>query len=109
MSRRLALSRPYDERFRGYGKNKIAHLAWLRALGTPLHVHARGFVVHRLHAESGAKAAWRAAYSVGTPHNTRQFWRLEGQLKSGSYEPALSKASAACFGAARRTVASGGA
>jgi hypothetical protein len=48
----------YDERFYGYGKNKIEYISHLRFLNYSFHVLPEGFLVHHPHPNSKAKAAW---------------------------------------------------
>jgi hypothetical protein len=48
----------YDERFYGYGKNKIQHISHLRYRGIPFYVLPRSFVVHHPHPESNVKHVW---------------------------------------------------
>lgn len=72
----------YDSRFRGYGWNKVALLAHLKALGFSFRVHPAGYLVHRQHERSGAdllyqgqkrayeQAAAAAASKGGTGGNT---------------------------------------
>ena len=57
-SRPRPLTPYYDERFHGYGKNKIQHVAHLRFRGMPFSVLPRAFLVHHPHPDSGAKGAW---------------------------------------------------
>jgi hypothetical protein len=56
------LARPiapyYDERFHGYGKNKIQHVSHLRILGYQFRVLPEGFIVHNPHLESKVKETW---------------------------------------------------
>jgi hypothetical protein len=61
--RRLAVRAPrspyYDERFYGYGKNKIQQIAHLRARGFKFHIlQTTGFVIHFPHPESTTKEVW---------------------------------------------------
>jgi hypothetical protein len=49
----------YDERFHGYGKNKIEHVSHLRLLGYQFRVLPEGFLVHNPHEESTAKEQWK--------------------------------------------------
>jgi hypothetical protein len=49
----------YDERFHGYGKNKIQHVAHLRVLGYQFAILPEGFIVHYPHRESKAKISWK--------------------------------------------------
>ena len=48
----------YDERFHGYGKNKIQHVSHLRFQGVPFVVLPRAFLVHHPHPESKVKGVW---------------------------------------------------
>jgi Glycosyl-transferase for dystroglycan len=50
----------YDERFHGYGKNKIEHLQHLRLLGYRFEILPDGFLVHNPHVDSRAKLDWNA-------------------------------------------------
>lgn len=48
----------YDERFRGYGRDKITHLAYMcNGLGVALEVHPTAFVVHTPHPKAPTFAA----------------------------------------------------
>eukprot|EP00877_Chromochloris_zofingiensis_P010242 jgi/Chrzof1/5471/Cz16g04170.t1 len=46
----------YDQRFRGYGNDKISHVHWANATGFKFQVHPNAFVVHRPHRKS--KVFW---------------------------------------------------
>ena len=48
----------YDERFYGYGKNKIQLISHLRFMGYHFSVLPKGFIVHNPHVESVAKQTW---------------------------------------------------
>lgn len=48
----------YDERFYGYGKNKIQMISHLRMMGYQFSVLPEGFIVHNPHTESKAKKVW---------------------------------------------------
>lgn len=48
----------YDERFYGYGKNKIQHISHLRFRGVSFFVLPQAFVVHHPHPESSVKQVW---------------------------------------------------
>jgi len=68
---RLALRSPrspyYDERFYGYGKNKIQQISHLRERGYKFSLMpSTGFFVHHPHPESETKAVWndRAAHDL---------------------------------------------
>lgn len=51
----------YDERFSGYGKNKIQLVSHLRFLGYEFRVLPRAFAVHHPHPESRHKEVWNDA------------------------------------------------
>lgn len=48
----------YDERFHGYGKNKIQLIAHIRFLGYKFFVLPEGFIVHNPHLPSTSKREW---------------------------------------------------
>jgi hypothetical protein len=48
----------YDERFYGYGKNKIQLISHIGALGYQFSILPEGFVVHNPHPESAVKETW---------------------------------------------------
>merc|ERR1712196_261128 len=48
----------YDERFVGYGKNKIQHINHVRFLGFQFSVVPHSFVLHFPHPTSSAKEKW---------------------------------------------------
>lgn len=48
----------YDERFYGYGKNKIEMISHLRFMGYQFSILPEGFIVHYPHPESVAKKTW---------------------------------------------------
>jgi hypothetical protein len=48
----------YDERFYGYGKNKIQLISHLRFMGYHFSVLPKGFICHNPHIESVAKTTW---------------------------------------------------
>ena len=48
----------YDERFYGYGKNKIELISHLRFMGYQFSILPEGFIVHNPHPESQAKETW---------------------------------------------------
>jgi len=49
----------YDERFYGYGKNKIQHISHLRMSGYSFYVLPEGFVTHNPHPDSQSKQVWK--------------------------------------------------
>ena len=48
----------YDERFHGYGKNKIQYFAHIRSMGYKFQILPKGFSVHMPHPESATKHTW---------------------------------------------------
>lgn len=50
----------YDERFHGYGKNKIQLISHLRVMGYSFAILPEGFIVHAPHSISNAKRAWES-------------------------------------------------
>eukprot|EP00559_Dactyliosolen_fragilissimus_P008950 CAMPEP_0184861532 /NCGR_PEP_ID=MMETSP0580-20130426/6198_1 /TAXON_ID=1118495 /ORGANISM="Dactyliosolen fragilissimus" /LENGTH=370 /DNA_ID=CAMNT_0027359063 /DNA_START=310 /DNA_END=1419 /DNA_ORIENTATION=- len=54
----LPLSPYFDERFHGYGKNKIQEIVHLRAKGYRFFVLPEGFIIHRPHPTSDSKKIW---------------------------------------------------
>ncbi|KAL3925639.1 MAG: hypothetical protein SGILL_000267 [Bacillariaceae sp.] len=48
----------YDERFHGYGKNKIELISHLRKSGYRFRVLPEGFIIHNPHPESSVKETW---------------------------------------------------
>ena len=48
----------YDERFYGYGKNKIQMISHLRFLAYQFSILPKGFIIHNPHEESKAKKVW---------------------------------------------------
>ena len=51
----------YEERFTGYGKNKIQHLVHLRYAGWRFSVIGRSFLTHFPHHKSAARVEWEGA------------------------------------------------
>jgi hypothetical protein len=49
----------YDERFHGYGKNKIELISHLRKMGYQFSILPEGFIVHNPHTESHIKDDWK--------------------------------------------------
>ena len=54
----------FDERFVGYGKNKIQHVSHLRKIGFAFAVLPRQFLVHVPHPKSTAKNQWVSSYET---------------------------------------------
>jgi len=54
----------HDARFRGYGYNKIQHIAHLNATGFRFLVHPSGFIVHRAHEAARARTQFIDEYQA---------------------------------------------
>lgn len=65
----------YDERFYGYGKNKIQHISHLRYRGLPFFVLPQSFVVHHPHPESSVKQVWNDQKKNLLHHEMDQLYR----------------------------------
>jgi Glycosyl-transferase for dystroglycan len=59
----------YDERFHGYGKNKIQLIAHLRLLGYRFFVLPEGFIVHNPHVPSRSKREWENRHQSTLHHD----------------------------------------
>ena len=71
----------YDERFYGYGKNKISYVSHVRHVGYHFGVLPDGFLVHFPHPKSLAKEKW---LDGGVKHHgemDRLYKEFNGQLK----------------------------
>jgi hypothetical protein len=55
---KLPVAPYYDERFHGYGKNKIELISHLRKQGYRFSILPEGFIVHNPHPESTIKETW---------------------------------------------------
>ena len=64
----------YDERFYGYGKNKIQHISHLRFRGVPFFVVPQSFVVHHPHPESSVKQVWNNRKKNSLHHTMDQLY-----------------------------------
>ena len=58
----------YDERFHGYGKNKIELIAQLRLMGYQFAILPEGFIIHNPHPESKVKETWNNNQDGGDLH-----------------------------------------
>lgn len=81
--RRGASTPPYDERFSGYGKNKIEHLTHLRSIGFEFAVLPKGFVIHVPHPRGLSKSRWLSSEEThGAVDNL--FHELKAELFGGN-------------------------
>jgi hypothetical protein len=76
----------YDERFVGYGKNKIEYIHHLRYQGFQFAVLPREFLIHFPHPKSTSKQSW---LSNSTKHRyvDRQFKQFIGELSRSHKSP----------------------
>jgi len=70
---RKPLAPYYDERFHGYGKNKIQYIQHLRFLQFKFSILSRpGFLIHNPHPASAAKQVWLHKQDGGEARNLHQ-------------------------------------
>jgi hypothetical protein len=62
----------YDERFYGYGKNKIQYISHLRFLNYTFHVLPEGFLTHHPHKKSEAHSVFRVKDSTSSNKSTHR-------------------------------------
>ena len=88
----------YDERFHGYGKNKIQLISHLRFMGYQFAVlPSGGFIVHNPHVESSSKAVWNNVHEHALHHTMDALYQsflnelvsiyLTPHVKNGGIEP----------------------
>jgi len=70
----------FDERFTGYGKNKVQLILHLRMAGYAFHVLGRGFLCHFPHPQSSSKQAW--LHSSAHAAMDRLFHTFEAEMRS---------------------------
>ena len=98
----------FDTRFRGYGKNKISHVAATASKGHLFEVHPNGFLVHRAHTESISrkdflrvkfKSRKDAKLLDGSLFNyIETIWNeSRAEMRAGSYQPRLDPALLRCL------------
>ena len=68
---------PYDERFTGYGKNKVQHVQALRSAGFHFWVLPRGYLMHMPHRASASTRRWQ---SQNSGHRAQMDALFEQQL-----------------------------
>ena len=78
---RTAATPTFDERFRGYGKNKMEHLVHLRHAGYFFEVLGHGFLVHFPHKRSEDKSQWLFGRAPTRNSVNRLFESFIGELK----------------------------
>jgi len=76
----------YDERFRGYGRDKITHLAHMcNGLGVSLRVHPSSFVVHAPHPKA---PTYRATKKMGQWDWLEDMYQIaKDDIKKGIFVP----------------------
>lgn len=76
----------YDERFKGYRKNKVVHLMHMHSLGISFVVTPRGWVVHRPHREA---PTWKVTKQTGYWKHLRGLYeQVKVEMEEGSFVPA---------------------
>ena len=70
----------FDERFSGYGKNKVQQLVHLRVAGFRFEVLGRGFLLHFPHAKSASKDKW--LHSSAHRNVDRLFQTFEQEVRT---------------------------
>jgi hypothetical protein len=103
LSRRAA---PYfDERFVGYGGNKIAYINQLAGAGFGFHVHPYGFAVHVPHARTKAADVFVARKHRGESEMETLRVEVERKVARGTYLPVVAGCSKAASAAAAAALA----
>jgi len=76
-----------DERFVGYGGNKIAYINQLHGLGVSFHVHPSGFVIHVPHMPTEAKNnfVYDKMYGIAPMDHLRAL--IQGEIEKATYAP----------------------
>ena len=77
---------PYDERFEGYGKNKIQYIQHLRHEDFRFAVMPRGFLLHFPHPRSTAKFRWLLNRKVHS-HVDTEYARYLKELRKTNASP----------------------
>lgn len=87
LSRQLA---PWaDERFVGYGGNKIAYMNQLHGLNFTFHVHPYGYAIHVPHPRTHASNVFVAQKRRGESKMEALRAEIEEQILKGSYSPVV--------------------
>jgi len=72
----------YEERFHGYGKNKIQHVVHLRYAGWSFSVLGRSFLTHFPHHKSAARVKWEGETVSKTEHRAKMDALYQDFLKT---------------------------
>lgn len=76
-----------DERFVGYGGNKIAYITQLHGQGFSFHVHPYGFVIHVPHVKTAAASSFVLAKLRGEAEMDELRALVESEVASNNYAP----------------------
>jgi hypothetical protein len=76
-----------DERFIGYGGNKIAFINQLQGMGFSFHVHPFGFVIHVPHVRTRAANVFVQEKRRGASQMDDLRARVEAEVAEGKYVP----------------------
>lgn len=79
----------FDERFVGYGGNKIAYINQLYGLGFEFYVHPTGYAVHVPHTRTRVANVFVARKRSGNSEMEDLRLRVESSVSSGGYVPVL--------------------
>ena len=77
----------YDERFKGYRKNKVVHLMHMHAQGISFVVTPRAYVVHAPHKEADT---WLVTQKTGTWTKLQRLYELvKEEIEGDSFSPSV--------------------
>jgi len=79
----------FDERFIGYGGNKIAYITQLNGLGFEFYVHPTGFAMHVPHERTRLANVFVSQKRRGTSEMELLRLRVQDEVNSGGYIPVL--------------------
>ena len=86
----------YDERFHGYGKNKIQYIQHLRFAGYEFAVLPGGFIVHNPHPPSKSKEVWNDRQSHSLHKEMDELYPIFLQELFNKFETSLDEAVGQC-------------
>lgn len=78
-----------DERFVGYGGNKIAYIKHLEGLGFDFHVHPYGYAIHVPHHRTRAADRFVAHKKSGNAEMDTLRLEVEQEIDGGQYVPVV--------------------
>lgn len=92
----------HDVRFRGYGKNKIVHIATMNMSDFDFVVHPGAFIIHRAHPHSRARQQYDQTKEVATWNTVfghyRGLWnKIKKLMDTNRFTPKLDKQVETCL------------